>query len=181
MPDDQLARFPIGHIIVVIVDRPGLEARDRPADGPGMDQPRLDVVGDETAGLAHRPEFHERKAEPFLAFGMLRGIDAGAETEPHLMLPLLRTRRQLEQHVRDYALIMHRGDAAVDEILPPGAAMEPVRKEQGSAGDEHAGHRNAEAVGVMQREWVVHTLLAFAQADGAAARRIPGTPSMEIL
>src|SRR6202035_3227766 len=58
--------------------------------------------------------------------------------------------------------------------------MEPVRKEQGSAGDEHAGHRNAEAVGVMQREWVVHTLLAFAQADGAAARRIPGTPSMEI-
>jgi hypothetical protein len=54
-------------------------------------------------------------------------------------------------------------------------AMKPVGKNH-----EHAGHGNAQAVGVVQRERVVHVLLSLVQTDYAGTHRVLHAPGMKI-
>src|SRR5215467_7111410 len=180
MPHHQLSGLAVRDVPIVLIDCTGIKpGRGAPARA-GMNQTWVNVVGDESAGLAHGPEFDERKAKPLFALGVLGGIDTSAEAEAHLVLALQLRWWKFQEHVGNHALVMNGSDAAIDEVLPPGAAVKPVREEQRAAGDKHARHGNAQAVGVMQRERIVHTLLSFAQMDYAGARRIPRAPGMKI-
>ena len=88
--------------------------------------------------------------------------------------------RQLEQDVGDDSLKLRRGGTGGDQVLPPGAGVKTVGKNQAATTEQHGRRGNRQAVGVVQRQRVVQTLLAFAHREPATERQIAGAERVEI-
>ena len=166
--------WPSGTSLVAIVDHTYLDARHRPAEGARADLTRLEVVPQHTHHLCHAPDLDQRKAKaPFEQQVQLR-LDAGANAEADVVVPLVLPRRLVEQQGRDHTEIMHNGRARLGNLPPPPLWMEAIRLNLAVAcqNGTHQGHNRG--VHVIQRQRIVDPVLAGAQTRQASERSIPG-------
>jgi hypothetical protein len=91
------------------------------------------------------------KAEPFLEGGVELGLDARAETEADLMLPLLRRGGLVEEQGRHHAQIVDGGGPRRHHVRPPAPRAESLRQDETAGGQDDAHARHPQTVHVKER------------------------------
>jgi hypothetical protein len=103
------------------------------------------------AGFGHRPGIDHRNAEPVLERGVVARIDAGCETEPHMMRPVVRGRFETQQHGWHHAEAVQNCCFGFAHRLPPVPRMEPVEWDDAAAREHHGECRISHRIDVGHR------------------------------
>ena len=179
MPDDHLAGLAVGNVPILIVDHAHIDARDGAAEGTRADLARRAIVGQNAHHLGHAPDLDQGKAEPLLEYRMQLRLDAGAQSEAHLVRAVFGARRLSQQQRHDHAQIVNDRCPSLGDLLPPALRREAIGLNLAVARQHGAEEREDACVNMVERQRIVDSVCPFAEGRRGrqAWRTRPLTPA----
>src|SRR5262249_39771172 len=123
---EELAVLAARDVPALIVDHARLEGAEWAPERARGDLAGLVTVGVDPPGLRHAPDFDEGEAEALFEARVQLGLDAGAQAELHVVRPVLRHLRLIEEQRRHDAQIVDDRRLRRGHVLPPTCGAEAL-------------------------------------------------------